>query len=199
MVDLDAESITAVALGIGLAASAGFRVFVPMLVASVAAHLGILPVQDGFSWLASWPAIVCFGTATAAEIAAYYVPFIDNLLDTVTTPMAVGAGTLLMTSVLPIDSNMLRWTTGFIIGGGIAATMQGGSVLLRLLSSSLSGGVGNSGVTTGENAAAIGTSLLSLVIPLVVVPVLLVLVVILLVFFRKRISRRRGAVLHRAA
>lgn len=199
MVDLDAESITAVALGIGLAASAGFRVFVPMLVASVAAHLGILPVQDGFSWLASWPAIVCFGTATAAEIAAYYVPFIDNLLDTVTTPMAVGAGTLLMTSVLPIDSNMLRWTTGFIIGGGIAATMQGGSVLLRLLSSSLTGGVGNSGVTTGENAAAIGTSLLSLVIPLVVVPVLLVLVVILLVFFRKRISRRRGAVLHRAA
>lgn len=199
MVDLDAESITAVALGIGLAASAGFRVFVPMLVASVAAHLGILPVQDGFSWLASWPAIVCFGTATAAEIAAYYVPFIDNLLDTVTTPMAVGAGTLLMTSVLPIDSNMLRWTAGFIIGGGIAATMQGGSVLLRLLSSSLTGGVGNSGVTTGENAAAIGTSLLSLVIPLVVVPVLLVLVVILLVFFRKRISRRRGAVLHRAA
>lgn len=199
MVDLDAESITAVALGIGLAASAGFRVFVPMLVASVAAHLGILPVQDGFSWLASWPAIVCFGTATAAEIAAYYVPFIDNLLDTVTTPMAVGAGTLLMTSVLPIDSNMLRWTTGFIIGGGIAATMQGGSVLLRLLSSSLTGGVGNSGVTTGENAAAIGTSLLSLVIPLVVVPVLLVLVVILLVFFRKRISRRRGAVLHHAA
>ena len=199
MVDLDAESITAVALGIGLAASAGFRVFVPMLVASVAAHLGILPVQDGFSWLASWPAIVCFGTATAAEIAAYYVPFIDNLLDTVTTPMAVGAGTLLMTSVLPIDSNMLRWTTGFIIGGGIAATMQGGSVLLRLLSSSLTGGIGNSGVTTGENAAAIGTSLLSLVIPLIVVPVLLVLVVILLVFFRKRILRRNGAVLHRAA
>ncbi|NLE94434.1 MAG: DUF4126 domain-containing protein [Dehalococcoidia bacterium] len=186
-------------MGIGLAASAGFRVFVPMLVASVAAHLGILPVQDGFSWLASWPAIVCFGTATAAEIAAYYVPFIDNLLDTVTTPMAVGAGTLLMTSVLPIDSNMLRWTTGFIIGGGIAATMQGGSVLLRLLSSSLTGGIGNSGVTTGENAAAIGTSLLSLVIPLIVVPVLLVLVVILLVFFRKRILRRNGAVLHRAA
>ncbi len=199
MIDLDAESIAAVALGIGLAASAGFRVFVPMLVASVAAHLGILPVQDGFSWLASWPAIVCFGTATAAEIAAYYVPFIDNLLDTVTTPMAVGAGTLLMTSVLPIDSNMLRWTTGFIIGGGIAATMQGGSVLLRLLSSSLTGGIGNSGVTTGENAAAIGTSLLSLVIPLIVVPVLLVLVVILLVFFRKRILRRNGAVLHRAA
>jgi hypothetical protein len=199
VIDLDAESIAAVALGIGLAASAGFRVFVPMLVASVAAHLGILPVQDGFSWLASWPAIVCFGTATAAEIAAYYVPFIDNLLDTVTTPMAVGAGTLLMTSVLPIDSNMLRWTTGFIIGGGIAATMQGGSVLLRLLSSSLTGGIGNSGVTTGENAAAIGTSLLSLVIPLIVVPVLLVLVVILLVFFRKRILRRNGAVLHRAA
>ena len=187
---LDVETVTAVALGIGLAASAGFRVFVPMLVASIAAHFGILPVQEGFGWLAGWPAMVCFGTATVAEIVAYYVPFVDNLLDSITTPMAVGAGTLLMTSILPIDHSLLKWTTGFIVGGGIAATMQSGSVLLRLLSSGLTGGSANPAVTTGENAAAIGTSLLSLVVPLVVVPVLLVLVVIVLVRFRKKVFRR---------
>jgi len=186
---LNAESVVAVALGIGLAASAGFRVFVPMLVASVAAHLGILPVQEGFGWLASWPAMVCFGTATVAEIVAYYVPFVDNLLDSITTPMAVGAGALLMTSVLPIDSGMLKWSTGFIIGGGIAATVQGGSVLLRLLSSGLTGGTGNSAVTTGEGAAAFGTSILSLVIPVVVAVVVLVLITILIVRFRKRFLR----------
>jgi hypothetical protein len=186
-----AETVTAVALGIGLAASAGFRVFVPMLVASIAAHLGVLPMQDGFSWLASWPAMICLGTATVAEIVAYYVPFVDNILDSITTPMAVGAGTLLLTSVLPIDSGMLKWTTGFIIGGGIAATVQSGGVLVRLLSSSLTGGAANPAVTTGENAAAIGTSLLSLVIPLIVVPVLLVLIVMTIVFVRKRLSRAR--------
>jgi len=184
--ELNAESVAAVALGIGLAASAGFRVFVPMLVASVAAHLGILPVQEGFGWLASWPAMVCFGTATVAEIVAYYVPFVDNLLDSITTPMAVGAGALLMTSVLPIDSGMLKWSTGFIVGGGIAATVQGGSVLLRLLSSSLTGGTGNSAVTTGEGVAAFGTSILSLVIPIVVACVLLVVITALVFRFRKR-------------
>jgi len=194
-VELNSETIAAAALGVGLAASAGFRVFVPMLVASVAAHFGILPVQDGFAWLASWPAMVCFATATVLEIVAYYVPFVDNLLDSVTTPMAVGAGTLLMTSVLPIDSDMLRWTTGFIVGGGIAAAVQGGSVLARLLSSGLTGGSGNSAVATGENAAAISTSLLSLVIPLVVVPVLLVLIVVLIVRFRRRFFRSRRAAL----
>jgi len=187
----DTESIAAVALGIGLAASAGFRVFVPMLVASIAAHFGVFPLQEGFNWLASWPAIVCFGTATIAEIVAYYVPFVDNLLDSITTPMAVGAGTLLMTSVLPIDSGLLKWTAGFIIGGGIAATVQGGSVLVRLLSSSLTGGSANSAVTTGEHVAAVGTSLLSLVIPLIVVPVLLVLIIVSIVFFRRRFSRLR--------
>lgn len=184
--ELNAESVAAVALGIGLAASAGFRVFVPMLVASVAAHLGILPVQEGFGWLASWPAMVCFGTATVAEIVAYYVPFVDNLLDSITTPMAVGAGALLMTSVLHIDSGMLKWSTGFIVGGGIAATVQGGSVLLRLLSSSLTGGTGNSAVTTGEGVAAFGTSILSLVIPIVVACVLLVVITALVFRFRKR-------------
>ena len=184
------ETVTAVALGIGLAASAGFRVFVPMLVASIAAHSGVLPVQDGFAWLAGWPAMICFGTATVAELVAYYVPFVDNLLDGITTPMAVGAGTLLMTSVLPIDGGMLKWATGFIIGGGIAATVQGGSVLVRLLSSSLTGGGANPLVTTGENAAAVGTSVLSLIIPLIVVPALLVLIIVTLVVARRRLAAR---------
>jgi len=185
------------ALGVGLAASAGFRVFVPMLVASIAAHAGILPVQDGFTWLASWPALICFGTATVRELVAYFVPFVDNLLDSITTPMAVGAGTLLLTSVLPIDSSLLKWTTGFIVGGGVAAAVQGGSVLARLLSSGLTAGGGNPAIATGENAAAFGTSLLSLVAPLVVVPVLLILIVGLIVLVRRRLLRPRRATFSR--
>lgn len=187
---MDKEIITAIALGIGLAASCGFRVFVPMLVASVAAHLGILPVQEGFQWLASWPAMICFGTATLFEIVAYYIPFVDNLLDNLTTPLAVGAGTLLLTSVLPIDNNMLKWLTGFIIGGGIAATVQGGTVLARLASTSLTAGTGNPIVATGEHAAALATSLLSLVMPFVVVTVLLLLIIFIVFKFRKRLRNR---------
>lgn len=187
------EVLTAVAIGIGLAASAGFRVFVPMLVASVATYLGVLPVQEGFSWIGSTPAMICFATATATEVAAYYVPFIDNLVDSITTPMAVGAGTLLMTSVLPVDGGFLQWVTGFIVGGGVAATVQGGSVLTRLLSSGVSGGTANSTVATGENAAAIGTSVLTLLIPLVVASAVIILIIATIVILRRRLLRRRHA------
>ena len=186
---MDIELITAITLGIGLAASAGFRVFVPMLVASIAAYFGILPAQVSFAWLGSWPAMICFGSATIIEIVAYYLPWLDNLLDTITTPLAVGSGTLLLTSVLPIDNDMVKWATGFIVGGGISGTVQTGTVLTRLGSSATTAGVANPIIATGEDAAAVGASVLSLFIPLIVVSVLLVLVVILLIVFRKKIFR----------
>ena len=89
---MDKEILTAIALGIGLAASCGFRVFVPMLIARIGAPLGVFPVQEGFPWLASLPAMICFGIATLFEIATYCVSFIDKLLDSITTPLAIGAG-----------------------------------------------------------------------------------------------------------
>ncbi len=188
---MDAGIIAAIALGIGLATSSGFRVFVPMLVASIAAHFNIFPVQEGFEWLASWPAMLCFGTATIAELLAYYIPVVDNMLDAITTPLSVGAGTLLVTSVLPVDNDMLKWVTGFIIGGGIAATVQGGSILARLISTSTTGGLGNSVVATVEHIAAFVTSLLSLIIPFVVIAILILLVISILFIFRRRIFKRK--------
>jgi len=193
---MEKEIITAVAIGIGLSASCGFRVFVPMLVASIAAKIGLFPAHEGFQWLASWPAVICFGSATIAEILAYYVPFIDNLLDTITTPMAIGAGTLLMTSVLPIDNDMMKWITGFIVGGGAAATIQGGSVLTRLASSKLTAGTGNAVVATGEHAAAFGTSALSLFLPLIIAALVILLVVYILLRFGKKLfslNKRKAA------
>jgi hypothetical protein len=185
---MEKEIITSVALGIGLSASAGFRVFVPMFVASIAAHTGFLPVNEGFQWLAGWPAMICFGTATVVEIMAYYIPFIDNLLDSITTPLAVGAGTLLLTSVLPIDNNLLKWITGFVFGGGAAATIQGGSVLARLTSTKLTAGTGNPVVTTSEHVAAIGTSVFSLITPILIAILVIILILFILSKFRKKIN-----------
>ncbi len=188
---MDKEMLIAVAIGISLAGSCGFRVFVPLLVAGIAAKTGILPLNEGFQWIGGWPAIVIFGTATVVEILAYYIPFVDNLLDTITTPLAVGAGTLLLTSVIPVDNDLLKWTMGLFVGGGAAATVQGGSVLTRLASSKLTAGTGNSVVATGEHAAAIGTSLLSLIIPLIVVTVILLLIAFIIMKFGKKLYRRR--------
>ncbi len=190
---MNAELITAVAIGIGLAASAGFRVFVPMLVAAIAAKTGVLPLNESFQWLSSWTSIAILGTATVVEILAYYIPVVDNLLDTITTPLAIGAGTLLLTSVLPIDSELMRWITGAAVGGGSAAVVQSGSALTRLTSTKLTAGVGNPVVATVENVAATGTSLLSLVIPFFIVALFLLLVIFIFTRLRKKLRRSQNS------
>jgi hypothetical protein len=187
---MNAELITAVAIGIGLAASAGFRVFVPMLVAAIAAKAGILPLNESFQWLSSWTSIAILGTATIVEILAYYIPVVDNLLDTVATPLAVGAGTLLLTSVLPIDSELMKWITGAAVGGGSAAVVQSGSALTRLTSTKMTAGLGNPVVATVENVAATGTSILSLIIPFFVLAIFLLLVILIFTSLRKRLRRK---------
>ena len=191
MITMNAELITAVAIGIGLAASAGFRVFVPMLVAAIAAKTGILPLNESFMWLSSWPSIAILGTATIVEILAYYIPVVDNLLDTIATPLAVVAGTLLLTSVLPIDSELMKWITGAAVGGGSAAVVQSGSALTRLTSTKLTAGVGNPVVATVENVAAAGTSILSLVIPFFILAIFLLLIILIFTSLRRRMRKKK--------
>lgn len=188
---MNTEVITAVAIGVGLAASAGFRVFVPLLVAAIAAKTGILPLNESFQWLASWTSIIILGTATLVEIMAYYIPLVDNLLDTIATPLAVVAGTLLLTSVLPIDNELMKWITGAAVGGGSAAVVQSGSALTRLTSTKLTAGIGNPVVSTVENVAATGTSILSLVIPFFILTLFLIMMIFVFTRLRKRLRRKK--------
>lgn len=188
---MDAGIITAIALGIGLSASTGFRVFIPMLVASVAAYFDVIPLNESFEWLGSLPALITFGVAAVVEIVGYYVPFVDNLLDTIATPMAVIAGTLLMTSVLPIDDSLTRWVTGFIVGGGVSAVVQSGSVFSRLISSQTTAGIGNSAVSTGENVGAVGLSVGALFLPIIIAIIVIILVITIAVLIIRRRKRKQ--------
>src|SRR5262249_32810870 len=86
--------VTSFLIGIGMAASCGFRVFVPMLVMSLAVRAGLLHLSEGWHWMGSWPALVAFSVASVAEIIGFYIPWIDHLLDAVAVPAAVIAGTI---------------------------------------------------------------------------------------------------------
>jgi hypothetical protein len=176
---MDYSFVANIALGIALSACCGFRVFIPMLAGALAGHFGMFTLPADMHWLSGWPSIICFGTAAVAEVLAYYVPFIDNILDTIATPLSVAAGTVLATSILPLDNQepLLRWGAGFIAGGASAGVIQLGTGLLRLFSSKATVGTGNAVVSTTENAAAIGGSVLSFFIPVVVAIVILVLIV----------------------
>lgn len=175
---MDTALLTSVAMGIALSACCGFRVFVPMLGASFAAHQQWFALPADMQWMGSLPALICFGTAAILEIGAYYIPFIDNLLDAIATPLAVAAGTVLAASFLPIAefSPMLKWILAIIAGGGAAGTVHLGTGLLRLFSTKTTAGTGNAIVSTGENAAAIGGTALSFTAPILIAVLMIALV-----------------------
>jgi hypothetical protein len=180
-------------LGIGLAAACGFRVFVPLLVISIAAVSGNLELGSGFGWIGTWPALIVFAVATVLEIVAYYVPWLDNLLDTVATPAAVVAGIVVTASVITDMSPVVRWPLAIIAGGGFAGIVQTATVAIRGASTATTGGIANPVASTLEAGGATGMSLLSLVAP-GVAGVAAVVLVGFLAWFTLRARRRRRRV-----
>lgn len=179
--------IMSACIGVGLAACCGFRVFVPLLMASVATKLGFIGTMAGFEWLGGWPALLGLSVATVFEVGAYYIPWLDNLLDTVATPASIIAGTLLSTSFLHIDNPVLHWGLGLMLGGSSAGIVQAGTSLLRLGTTATTGGLANPVVATGENVASFGLSLLTIFLPLIAV----VIIALVLIFILGRLVARR--------
>jgi len=157
----------AVLTGLGLSATAGLRVFVPLFAASVAIHLGWIEVNEEFRWMGSPAAVLLFGTAMVAEVGAYYIPWVDNLLDTVTGPLAIVAGTVLAGVAMPDLPLMLDWLLALMLGGGGAGAVQLSTTVLRGASTATTGGVGNPVVSTGETTAAVAGVSLILLLPVV--------------------------------
>ncbi|MFN0192902.1 MAG: DUF4126 domain-containing protein [Aestuariivirga sp.] len=187
-----AEAAVPIALGLALAAATGFRVFIPMLIAGLAARGGYLPLADSLDWIATTPALIMLAVAAIAEIAAYYVPVLDNLLDGIAGPVAVGAGIAVSYAVMGDLPPMLKWSLAIIAGGGAAAATQGATTLLRGASTMLTGGIGNSALATGEIIGAILLSVLAIMLPYLA----LVAAIIFIVFAWRLVmkAKRRKAI-----
>ncbi|NQS72346.1 MAG: DUF4126 domain-containing protein [Desulfobulbaceae bacterium] len=176
-------------LGVGLSAACGFRVFVPLLVMSLASVDGHLALAPGFEWIATPEACGVFAVATVCEVLSYYIPWWDNLLDSLSSPAAVAAGTITTASVLTDTSPFLQWTLAIIAGGGAAGMVQTGTVLVRGASSLTTGGLGNPIVATVEAVASTVTSIVALIAPLVAI----IAMVALILVAAKKLRRKRSA------
>ncbi len=159
------ETLLSVCVGVGLSAACGFRVFVPLLVVSVAAHGGHLTLSPGFEWIGTAPALLALTIATCLEIAAYYVPWIDNLLDAIATPAAMVAGAIVTASVISGMTPFLQWALAVIAGGGIAATVQVATGIVRGASTVTTAGLGNPLIATMELGGALTLSLVAVAWP----------------------------------
>jgi hypothetical protein len=154
-------------IGIGLAAASGFRVFLPLFAVSLASYFHWIPMSESFDWLAGLPTLITTGVATIFEILAYYIPFLDHLLDTISIPMATIAGSILFASQFADLGTFPQWALALIAGGGTAATISTGFAGIRAASTATTGGLGNPVVGTTEIAGAGLMSVLAMAAPII--------------------------------
>lgn len=176
-------------IGIGLAAATGFRVFLPMFAVSLASYMGWIPMNESFQWLSGLPTLITTGIATVVEILAYYIPFVDHLLDTMSIPLATVAGSVMFASQFAEIGTFPQWALALIAGGGTAAAISSGFAGTRAASTATTGGLGNSVVATTETAGAGIMSILALAAPIIAFIVAIILI-IAVVFFGRKIWRK---------
>ncbi len=184
------ELLLSACLGLGLSAACGFRIFVPFLMMSIASRAGHMELGSGFDWIASDAALAALAVATALEIGAYFVPWLDNLLDTAATPIAIVAGTLATAAAVTDASPMVTWGLAVIGGGGIAGLIQGGTSIVRGASSLMTAGFGNPIVSAAEAGGSLGLSALALTLPVLAI---LVVVSLVLTITTKGLALRSSA------
>lgn len=172
-------------IGIGLAAASGFRVFMPMFALSLAAYMNWINLPENFLWLAGLPTLIATGIAMLVEILAYYIPFVDNILDSINVPLAAVAGTILFASQFAGMEAFPQWALALIAGGGTAATISAGFAGTRAASSTTTGGIGNSIVATTETAGAGILSAMSFLFPVLAAVAAVALVITVIVLGRK--------------
>jgi hypothetical protein len=184
------EIFLSICIGIGLSAACGFRVFVPLFCLSLASHFNVggLQLAPSFAWLSSMPAMIVFGAATVAEIAAYYIPWVDNFLDTIAVPSAAIAGVIVTAAVVTDIGPLWKWALAIIAGGGIATTTQLATTKARVTSSATTGGLGNPVLATVENVFSTVLSVLAVVWPIVafVLAIIVAVAAALLIFLAAR-------------
>lgn len=185
---MNIETLLSVFLGIGLAAATGFRIFLPMFALSIASYFNIIPLNESWAWIGSLPALLSFGIAMIVEIAAYYIPFIDNLLDTIATPLAAIAGFVAMSSTLVDLSPMMTTVLAIIAGTGSATAMQGLTTTTRLASSVKTAGLGNPVVATAETGTALTLSSFAIFLPVIAI-VLVVVIFFIVIWLYKKFRR----------
>lgn len=184
--------VLALCMGVSLSAACGFRVFVPLLAVSLMVHFGDVHVNESLAWVGSDAALICLTIATLTEIAAYYIPVIDNALDTLAVPMAVIAGTIITSGMMPELPGVIQWGLALVAGGGSAGLISAATAGLRGGSTATTAGFGNFLVSTSENTLAVIGSAVALLAP-ILAAVGLILILCVCAWLLSRLFTRRPA------
>ena len=173
-----------IAMGVSLAACAGLRAFLPLLVVGVAGKFDLIPLTRHFEWLETWPALTVFGVALVVEILGDKFPAVDNFLDAMQSFVKPVAGTILMARVLTELSPLQATVLGLVAGGASAGAVHVGKAKLRLASTLTTAGSANPVLSVIEDLGAFLGSIAAIVVPLLMLCLLILLVVLAILAFR---------------
>lgn len=182
---MTSETVISIFLGVGLAASVGFRVFLPLFALSLASYFNIWELNDSWEWVGSLAAVITLGVATIIEIFAYFIPWVDNLLDSFAVPLAAIAGTAVMVSTVANLDPVVTWSLAIIAGGGTATAIKGAGATGRLASTATTGGLANPIVSTVETGAAVAVSVASIFAPVLAIIMVIIILIIIFMIYRK--------------
>lgn len=179
------ETVISIFLGLGLAASVGFRVFLPLFALSLAAFFGRWELNDNWEWIGSIAALITLGVAMLIEIFGYFIPWVDNLLDSLAVPLAAIAGTAVMVSTVAGLDPVVTWSLAIIAGGGTATAIKGAGATSRLASTATTGGVGNPILSTVETGTAVAVTTASIFAPVIAIVLVIIILAIIFRIYRK--------------
>jgi hypothetical protein len=181
--------IGTVALALALAAAAGLRAWLPLLVAGVVARLGVADLGPSFAWLASWPALSLLGVATAIEIAGDKIPVVDHALDAVGTVIRPLTGTVAAAAALVhVNDPLIALVLGLVVGAPAALAPHVAKSTLRGVSTGTTAGLANPLLSLLEDALSLFIAVLAFLVPL-----LALLFIVAGVWLTWRWLRRRRA------
>ncbi|WP_339629610.1 DUF4126 domain-containing protein [uncultured Maribacter sp.] len=178
------ETILSIFLGIGLAASVGFRVFLPLFALSLASYFGVWDLNENWQWIGSLVAVLTLGVATLLEIFAYFIPWFDNLLDSIAVPLAAIAGTAVMVSTVADLDPVITWSLAIIAGGGTATAIKGAGATGRLASTATTGGLANPVYASIETGTAMVVTAASIFAPILAAILVIIILVIIFRIYR---------------
>ncbi len=188
--NIEPNTIISIFLGIGLAASVGFRIFLPLFALSLAAYFGVWELNESWQWIGSLAALITFGVATVVEIFAYFIPWVDNVLDGLALPLAGIAGTAVMVSTIANLDPVVTWSLAIIAGGGTATAIKGANATGRLTSSATTGGLANPIVSTVETGTAVVVSTASILVPPIAAILVIIILLVIFSIYRKLRPKR---------
>lgn len=168
--------------GMGLSAAAGLNAYIPfMIVALVARFSDVITLPSGFEWIESPWAIGVGAVLLLTELVLDKIPAVDTVNDAIQTFIRPSMGGLIFAATTAAeDLDRSTWMAenpwvGVVLGIVLSGLVHSGKMAARPAINAGTLGAGAPVVSTAEDGASLGLSLVAIFIPVLVIVALVAL------------------------